>query len=473
MLRAMEDALHAGVEPSRIAFVSFTRAAVGEARRRAMERFGATERELVYFRTVHSLAFRELGLRRADVVGEGHLAELAEVTGELVAAAAVSADGEATATGRLNADALMTLDHYARTTGRGLEGAWRGHGHDGDVGWYRLLRFSEAYGLYKRDRGLVDFTDMLTEYADSRLPPAPLDVAIIDEAQDLTAAQWRVVDRAFAEARQLWVAGDDDQSIHAWAGADDERFLGLPHVREVLPLSHRLPRAVFDLAAGVIGQVGRRYAKAWGPAARAGSVEWIADPAEVDLSSGTWLLLARTRAQMAELAAVARDQGVVYAVKGSASVDPKEVGAIVAYEALRAGRRVEGYDARDALVAMGVPRELDERTYTAAELGVDVRPIWHDALVRIHVDRREYYLSCLRRGESLTREPRVHVDTVHGSKGREAENVLLPLDMTWGTWRGYELDPDAEARVFYVGVTRASQALWLVAPRGAYGYPMP
>lgn len=262
-------------------------------------------------------------------------------------------------------------------------------------------------------------------------------------------------------------------SIHRWAGAAEDYFQALAYPREILPVSHRLPRSVFELAGQIASRVSHRFRKDWTHSGRDGLVAWHASPDEVDLHSGTWLLLARTRAQLAPLVQLARDQGVAYRLKGWPSVDHADVAAIQAYEALRANKRIESADAAAVLKLIGIRREVDEdRTYTAGELGLDVRPIWHDALVRMALDTREYLLACLRRGEKLTAEPRVRIDTIHGSKGMEAEHVLLMTDMTWRTWRGYELDPDSEHRVFYVGATRASQTLNLIAPNGAYGYPL-
>lgn len=471
LLNIMESHIAAGVPAGRIAFVSFTRAAAGEAKRRAQDRFGLADGDLPHFRTLHSMAFRELGLRRGDVLAEEHLAELAEITGELSSdPRGLDAEDTAASPDR-QADALMTVDHYARTTMQTLREAWYDHG--GDLDWHRLERFSSAYSLYRLDRGLLDFTDMLSQYVD-RGQPADVNVAIIDEAQDLTLLQWATATRAFSTASELWVAGDDLQQIHAWAGAAEDHFLGLDYRREVLPVSHRLPREIFELGERVASHVSRRFARDWTHSGRSGAVRWLAGPEEADLSTGTWLLLARTRAQLSPLAGLARDQGVLYRLKGESSVGHGDVVAIRGYEALRAGRRVDGAEAAAVLRALGQNRPLDEddRTYGALDLGLDTRPIWHDALVRIPLATREYYLACLRRGERLTSEPRIRIDTIHGSKGAEAENVLLVTDMTWRTWRGYEMRPDDEWKVLYVGCTRASRTLNLVAPRGAYGYPL-
>lgn len=465
LLGVMEQALTIGIPPSRVAFVTFTNVAEDHARAKACERFNLTNKDLPYFRTLHSLAFRELGLHHADVLDDAHLEKVADLTGELFTG---DADPDSPAAGR-SADPLLTIDHYARTTQVGLRQAWEEHG--GDLDWHRLLRFTRTYEEYKRVNELLDFTDMLEDYAASELPAVPVDVAIIDEYQDLTMLQIAVAAKAFSAATELYVAGDDDQSVHRWAGAAEDHLLGLDYPREVLPLSHRLPRAIFNLSQEIVQRIGRRWAKPTRSSDRAGVVQWVAQPEDADLSSGTWLLLGRTRGMLPGLAAVAREQGVVYSMKGRCAVDPDHVAAIRAYEGLRAGRTVGSDDAARVVRAAGLRRSIDEgREYAAGDLGIDVGPIWHDALTAIPLDDREYYLACLRTGEKLTSPPRVRIETIHGAKGAEAENVLLLTDLTRKVQRGFELDPDSEHRVFYVGVTRASEELVLVAPRGQYKY---
>lgn len=467
VLEIVRAALRRGVHPSRIALVSFTNAATDEARDRAMKEFKLIEKDLPYFRTTHSFAFRELGLNPDDVLGESHLQELSEITGELFTG---DSGVEGPAAGR-NADPLLTLDHYARTTRRGLRLAWEDHG--GDVDWFRLKRFSTAYALFKEQRDLVDFTDMLEKYVTSAATPAPVEIAIVDEVQDLTLLQHAVVEKAFAGVAELYFAGDDWQSVHKWAGAAEDYLLELDWPREIVPLAHRLPRQVFGFAQGIVDRLERKFDKPSRPADREGSVEWLARADEADLSSGKWLLLARTRSMLIDLAAEARRQGVVYSVKGASSVNAVHVTAIQAHERLRSGGEVFGGEAATVLKYAGVKRPLDEdRSYTAKDLNYDASPIWHDALTEMALDDREYYLTCLRRGEKLTAPPRVRVETIHGAKGLEAENVVLLTDLSYRTQRAYELDPDSEHRVWYVGATRASNRLFPVEPSGPYRYPL-
>ena len=53
----------------------------------------------------------------------------------------------------------------------------------------------------------------------------------------------------------------------------------------------------------------------------------------------------------------------------------------------------------------------------------------------------------------------IEVNTIHSSKGREAENVVVLPDMTSTSFYSYNKDPDNEHRVFYVACTRARENL--------------
>jgi DNA helicase-2/ATP-dependent DNA helicase PcrA len=83
----------------------------------------------------------------------------------------------------------------------------------------------------------------------------------------------------------------------------------------------------------------------------------------------------------------------------------------------------------------------------------------------MRVDDSEYIKAMLRRGEKLQEPPRVRISTIHGAKGAEADNVALFTDMSYRTFQGMQSNPDDEARVFYVGVTRARENLCIMNPK--------
>ena len=78
LLSILEEELEKGVPPDRIAFVSFTRRATEEAIARSCEKFGLSRSNFPHFRTIHSLAFRQLGLKQGEVFEGSRLREFAE-----------------------------------------------------------------------------------------------------------------------------------------------------------------------------------------------------------------------------------------------------------------------------------------------------------------------------------------------------------------------------------------------------------
>ena len=71
LLREVEKYLKT-TDPNRIGYFSFTQKAANEGRERAMKKFNLTEDDLPYFQTLHSLAFRRLGLKKENVMQRTH-----------------------------------------------------------------------------------------------------------------------------------------------------------------------------------------------------------------------------------------------------------------------------------------------------------------------------------------------------------------------------------------------------------------
>ena len=62
-------------------------------------------------------------------------------------------------------------------------------------------------------------------------------------------------------------------------------------------------------------------------------------------------------------------------------------------------------------------------------------------------------------------KPRIRIDTIHASKGAEADNVIVMSDVSRQSYVGLQKSPDDEHRVFYVAVTRAINNLHIVQPQ--------
>jgi superfamily I DNA/RNA helicase len=129
---------------------------------------------------------------------------------------------------------------------------------------------------YKNRFNLYDFTDMLEVFVRDGAGFCPrLAITFIDEAQDLSPLQWDVAHVLEQHSDRIYCAGDDDQAIYRWAGADVEHFIGLNGGYEVLEQSYRVPATVHPMAERIAKRIKRRVPKTYLPRKEAGKVQRI------------------------------------------------------------------------------------------------------------------------------------------------------------------------------------------------------
>ena len=75
-----------------------------------------------------------------------------------------------------------------------------------------------------------------------------VDICIFDEAQDLSSLQFSMAIKLSKLASEVYIAGDDDQAIFSWAGADVKKFLNLNGSKRVLPMSYRIPASCAQIS---------------------------------------------------------------------------------------------------------------------------------------------------------------------------------------------------------------------------------
>lgn len=474
LIAEVEKELGRGVDPSRIGYVTFTTRGAEEAGSRASKKFNLSRDQLPYFRTIHSLCFRQLAMSKGDVLEGKRLRDFADYAGVRITGR-VAEDG--VWTGYDIGDRLMFVENLARIRQVPLREAY--DEDDDGLNWTEVNRFSKSLRKFKKAHGLRDFTDMLIEFVEAGIE-LDLEVLFVDEAQDLSALQWKVISHLSKGVRRLVIAGDDDQAIYRWAGADADHLIDMEGTVEVLGQSWRVPTEIQKVAQGIISNVGHRRDKAW--RAREGSpglVSRAANLMDIDCGSGEILVLARNGYIIKDqVEPELRRQGIVYEVNGHPSVKAETLEMIQDWESLRAGRSVTVASIRKIYESMSVGkgfkrgfktlpgRQDDEETDLGSLVehgGLLTSDIWHTALDRIPEDEVSYITAARRRGEKLLQRPRVRLSTIHGSKGGEADHVVLFKEMARRTYgEMLHSSGEDEMRVWYVGATRAKERLSIV-----------
>ena len=470
LLGLMEDELEKGTEPRRIGFFTFTKKAVNEGKERAMNKFNIANKDLPFFRTLHSLAFRQLGLTRESVISRSDIIDLNERLNLRLTGKTTSDEGHLF--GMTHDDRLAFIENLARMRSVPLEQQW--HEVEDAVGWFELERFARGLKLFKEDRLLVDYTDMLQNFlTDGDVPK--LDVMFVDEAQDLSPLQWAVVRKLAEKAKKIYVAGDDDQAIYRWAGADVEYLIKNSTDAMVLKQSYRVPSSVHKVASQCIGQVGSRIYKEWKPRTDEGMVRWEPTIELVNMDKGEWLVLARTNYLLEDVDEYCRNEGWFFEVKGRPSISEAKVRAVVYWERLLKGQTVTLAECANILkyIKVQTPKKLDLLDSDLILQYEDLKSHfpdlpegrWYDVFTLLSPKEISYIRAMLRRGEKITKQPRIRLSTIHAAKGGEATNVVLLTDITTRVYKNYQQNPDEENRVFYVGITRTKENLYLIEPK--------
>ena len=464
-------------EPDKVGYFAFTQKAAYEARDRAIKKFNLTEDDLPYFRTLHSLAFRRLGIKKENVMQRRHYKDLGEKLGFPVNYAVYENDHN----GIFTTDSeYLRIINLAKLRNITPEQQFNLNEHNQDLERDKLRIIANELERYKKEHGLIDFNDMILQFVKSDKSPK-FDVVFIDEAQDLSNMQWDMAKTIWNKTEDSFIAGDDDQAIFRWAGADVDSFIAQKGLMMPLEQSYRIPAKVHNLAMGLINRIKKRIDKSWSPRTHEGALSRYDDFEQVDMSSGEWLVLARTKYMLDQLEPTLYLNGYYYQNKFRKTREHKLHVAAVDWENLRQGQllkydqleNISSYiDSWDNKNMKGMAKEsfygIDQ---LKKDYGLNVDSVWFEAFNGAPSRDVSYLRKMRKNGEKLNEAPRITLSTIHGAKGGECENVVLLTDLSLNTMKSYEQNPDDENRLFYVGATRTKEHLHVIEPKQKYkGY---
>jgi len=451
LLNEVQKYVKKGVSLNRIGYFAFTRKAAGEARDRYLKvETHLSKKDIKHFQTLHSLAFNNLGLKEENVMQELNYKRIGEECGIQISYAAYETNSW---NGIFSSNSeylnLINLARVRQTSP--LEELDRNE-HLGKVERFKLGAIAAEISDYKKVNGLIDFTDMLDKFLDKGDVKNKFDVIFVDEAQDLSLIQWKMITKIEEDNQcDVWVAGDDDQAIFGWAGADVDSFIDWKAKEIPLQQSERVPSEIQIKALNIIDRVqDNRLSKDYFPKKEAGEILMQFKLSAINMTKGDWLILARTNPLLKPIPRFLKSMGLFFETTQGNSIGKTLFEDIDYWNQMRKGEKIP---------------EVQEQRVLERMSKRDNKLEWYDAFDHVASSKKDYLRSMLANGEDLSKQPRIKVSTIHGAKGGEATNVVLFLNQTTNTMKAAKksvIKQDEEYRVWYVAVTRTMQKLYLI-----------
>jgi DNA helicase-2/ATP-dependent DNA helicase PcrA len=439
----------------RIGYFAFTKKAADEAK----TRMPFENKKLRYFKTLHALAFEcikikdDLKMTQEDVMQPYHYEELGK---EL--------NLQVKFYDRYNKDESFYLgfeNPYFQIIQRAfnkcidLKEEFNLEEYDPkDVNWITLDHINKNLLNYKKVKNKYEFNDMIKLLIDQPENIPEFDVIFIDEAQDLSPLQWKLFDVLKTKTKDMYLAGDDDQAIFAWAGADVSRFIKEPAKEKTLIYSKRISKTVQEQSKIAIGNIsGVKKNKIYHPRDYEGVCEEIYNLDEIDLTKGKWLILARTISKILKIEEILIEKGLYYESTKRKSIKVSLYKAVKNYERWRKGEELTEQETNDIKGYIGnVKWNKNEN--------------WFDAFALVDKDeqeQKEYFVRLFENKEDLDKDARIWISTIHAIKGGEKDNVILCTDLGDKIVKSMNRSDDKadeEHRVWYVAYTRARNNLY-------------
>lgn len=365
-----------------------------------------------------------------------------------------------------------------------------------------------AWAEYKTDNGLYEHDDYI-RLAINENAPAPAPVMILDEYQDMSPSQAVLSEtwRQSGEVLRVYVAGDPNQAIYGFRGADPIFLekIGGP-VEDIgataggpVPVSRRCPAAIVRAADLVLGGRSNMAPRSAGGVVEVrhpyDGAEFAALVANLQRAYGAVMVLARYQRDARRLSKALTAAGLPHSALNpgrvtpwqkartgaGAMVDPAEVlaalDAIDVYqrtghpwtlergpaEALAAGGRLRARPetVRAALVSNQSIHIADAIGWFGIAPERGIARILAAGALDFREDFGRGFLAAFDRRDRPNRTA-IAVDTIHAAKGREAPAVVLHTGYLKTRAADYWASPAIaaeERRVYYVGITRASSYL--------------
>jgi superfamily I DNA/RNA helicase len=492
------EALLESYHPSEIAYISFANATIDTMVERFVKRKGGSLKDYKYFRTIHSLCYwllKQKGYFFEDIADE-RISEFDEMFGTNLREFWYW--GIMANTGELFIDNEMIQEiidwKLARSARKNISNG-----------------FTEKWDKFKKECHYLDYFDVIDICIDNKWIPN-IKVLIIDEVQDVSIQQYEYLKLLFPQCEKIYFAGDDDQQIYGFGG----KMVDLQDIIKdtkadviTLGVSYRVKENILKFAQNYISQnVSNRIPKVVKSAYSGGMIEemYIMDmldgAIEQCLKQKDVIIISRCRYQLGRIKEWLEENNIMYYNPYSEDIyfnavpppSSKQYGMFTALEAFYNKQNIYKQDllyllellpsnkcfikgAKTFLKNSDRPYwSFDDLVFTPQMNGKilikdEIRKIILEGKMEYLIDiisdnHKKEYERYLKYKKMQNSDRKVKLGTIHSVKGGEAEVVFLINEGTNKILQRLtninDNERDDEYKVWYVGITRASEKLVIV-----------
>ena len=539
LLDILKHQFRNGLKHDQVAMVAFARATVFHLRDRCKDELNFSEKQQETIKTIHSYCMDKL--KDWDVFASSHKREFKKKIKidpqnwtKIDTSLDDSEDKQEFAVWTEEEDKKLGLilqliglaRHNMSNDLKGLIHYYnlnQSHGFD-KIREHEIINYYHLYTKFKNQNNLIDFEDMLHKALHPDIIFPPYKILMVDECQDLSRLEWKVIAKLAKKSEEFYMAGDDDQAIYGWKGCDIRYFQKWScRQKIILPHTHRLPKKIYTLARRVVENIetrlGNDYKCSPTKEKEEGVLDTITSLDEIESKikvGANMIMCARSATKWHPFVRYLKERGLVWKQKGSdmhgkkfvSSVSDKVLKTIQDWRLLQQGGGLEGKSVqnlishfKENLITRGKKgalmdtnlcpeafknpdnkftfQELQKKYYVLADIQKD----WFEVCkftsdrVKTHkkpnalYDSPEDYNNYLKMAYDLDptfTKTDILISTIHGIKGMERDIVVMNTIWTWPSWKNYlsgtPQQIDEELRVAYVAITRAKHELYLYEP---------
>lgn len=528
LMNEIEQQLQKDVGFDEIAFLSFTRSATQEARMRIANRFGTEKSEIPYFRTIHSMCYRILGIEKGNVVNEEEKYKFCKKHGvDYVRSKDIKIeDFDLGSYENLNSENIangnIIMNFYDVLRNRFLKDIdgisnnkmwklWSSVFYENPLRkeilmYVDVYKFLLEWKKMKAKNGLYDFGDMLYYVYEQGLD-IPVRIMIVDEFQDITRLQYEILKSWMENKDYVVVAGDPEQAIYSFMGASST-FLNKEYIsadkKVFLPKSFRMFKNVKNYVESFLGNNVSDMIKREYDAFKSGGVVEslkITDTNRIlnllRKEKRTFLLFRTNYQKKTFIENILKPNGIPFVNMGFGwnIWTKKAVGINNALSKLFSGKKLnldnisylflnipsKPYLQRGLKTDLKKNRlKIKKDSYNKRDLyGIGVEKSFFDLsfnqvldLLKINETSRDFLKE--RRLKDEINWINLYMGTIHSSKGKECDDVIVVKNISRRVLKDIETKKgrENEARVFYVGMSRCKERLVLVETGLGHNNPL-